>query len=34
MLKVSGEENKTIYSGTKADNVYHPEGGTINRADR
>lgn len=29
MLKVSGEENKTIYSGTKADNVYHPEGGTI-----
>lgn len=29
MLKVTGEENKTIYSGTQSDNVYLPEGGTI-----
>lgn len=29
MLKVTGEDNSTIYSGTQSDNVYHPEGGTI-----
>jgi nitrite reductase (NO-forming) len=29
MLKVTGEDNKTIYSGTQSDNVYHSEGGTI-----
>lgn len=29
ILKVIGEENKTIYSGTQSDNVYLPEGGTI-----
>jgi nitrite reductase (NO-forming) len=29
MLKVSGDENKTIYSGKQTDEVYHPEGGTI-----
>lgn len=29
MLKVTGDENKTIYSGNQSDNVYHPEGGTI-----
>lgn len=29
MLKVTGEENKTIYSGKQSENVYHPEGGTI-----
>ncbi len=27
MLKVSGEENKDIYSGTKQTGIYHPEGG-------
>jgi len=29
MLKVSGEANKTIFSGEKYEGVYHPEGGTI-----
>ncbi|KIX20355.1 membrane protein [Flavobacterium sp. 316] len=29
ILKVTGDENKTIYSGTQSDNVYLPEGGTI-----
>lgn len=29
MLKVSGEENKAIYSGKQFDEVYHPEGGAI-----
>jgi nitrite reductase (NO-forming) len=29
MLKVSGEANKSLYSGFKSENVYHPEGGTI-----
>jgi nitrite reductase (NO-forming) len=29
MLKVSGDENKNIYSGKQTDAVYHPEGGTI-----
>lgn len=29
MLKVTGDENKTIYSGKQTDEVYHPEGGTI-----
>ncbi len=29
MLKVTGEENKTIYSGKLQDGIYHPEGGTI-----
>lgn len=29
MLKVSGEENKDLYSGVKLEKVYHPEGGTI-----
>ncbi len=29
MLKVSGDENKTLYSGKQTDEVYHPEGGTI-----
>lgn len=29
MLKVEGEENKTIYSGTTQEGIYLPEGGTI-----
>lgn len=29
ILQVSGDENKKIYSGTQSDNVYLPEGGTI-----
>ena len=29
MLKVSGEENKQLYSGVKQEGIYHPEGGTI-----
>ncbi len=29
MLKVKGEENKTLYSGVKQEGIYHPEGGTI-----
>jgi nitrite reductase (NO-forming) len=29
MLKVSGEENKVLYSGKQSETVYHPEGGTI-----
>ncbi len=29
MLKVSGEENKKIYSGKQQEGIYHPEGGTI-----
>ncbi|MFZ4797786.1 MAG: copper-containing nitrite reductase [Bacteroidia bacterium] len=29
MLKVTGDENKPIYSGKQTDEVYHPEGGTI-----
>ena len=29
MLKVSGEENKTIYAGVVQEGIYHPEGGTI-----
>lgn len=29
MLKVEGEENKKIYSGTTQDGIYLPEGGTI-----
>lgn len=29
MLNVTGDENKKIYSGTQSDQVYHPEGGTI-----
>jgi nitrite reductase (NO-forming) len=29
MLKVTGDENKSIYSGKQTDEVYHPEGGTI-----
>lgn len=29
MLKVSGEENKVIYSGKQSEEVYHPEGGTL-----
>lgn len=29
MLKVSGEENKIIYSGKQSEEVYHPEGGTL-----
>lgn len=29
MLNVTGEDNKKIYSGTQSDQVYHPEGGTI-----
>lgn len=29
MLKVTGEENKTLYSGVKQEGIYHPEGGTI-----
>lgn len=29
ILNVTGDENKTIYSGKKSDNVYLPEGGTI-----
>jgi nitrite reductase (NO-forming) len=29
MLKVSGEENKKIYSGTTQEGIYLPEGGTI-----
>ena len=29
ILSVTGDENKTIYSGTQSDKVYHPEGGTI-----
>ena len=29
MLKVSGEENKKLYSGKQREGVYNPEGGTI-----
>ena len=29
MLKVTGDENKQIYSGKQQDGIYHPEGGTI-----
>ncbi|MGL3001341.1 copper-containing nitrite reductase [Flavobacterium sp. RSSB_23] len=29
MLKVEGEENKSIYSGTTQEGIYLPEGGTI-----
>ncbi len=29
MLKVSGEENKTLYSGVKQEGIYNPEGGTL-----
>ncbi len=29
MLKVSGEENKRIYSGVVQEGIYNPEGGTI-----
>ncbi|SNZ01452.1 copper-containing nitrite reductase [Flagellimonas pacifica] len=29
MLKVKGEENKTIYSGVVQEGIYHPEGGGI-----
>jgi nitrite reductase (NO-forming) len=29
MLKVVGEENKTIYSGKQVEGIYHPEGSTI-----
>ena len=31
MLKVEGEENKTIYSGKQEDTVYLPEGSAIQR---
>jgi len=29
MLKVTGDENKTVFSGKQSEQVYHPEGGTI-----
>ncbi len=29
MLKVTGEENKQLYSGVKQEGIYQPEGGTI-----
>ena len=29
MLKVTGEEKKSLYSGVKQEGIYHPEGGTI-----
>jgi len=29
MLKVSGEDNKKLYSGVRQEGIYHPEGGTI-----
>ncbi|MBL4706543.1 MAG: nitrite reductase, copper-containing [Flavobacteriales bacterium] len=29
MLKVQGQENNSIYSGTQIEGIYHPEGGTI-----
>lgn len=29
MLKVTGEENKKLYSGTKLEGIYNPEGGAI-----
>ncbi len=29
MLKVKGEENKTLYSGVMQEGIYNPEGGTI-----
>ncbi len=29
MLKVTGDENKKLYSGVKQEGIYHPEGGTI-----
>jgi nitrite reductase (NO-forming) len=29
MLKVTGEENKALYSGVKQEGIYHPEGSTI-----
>ena len=29
MLKVTGEEDKKLYSGVKQEGIYHPEGGTI-----
>lgn len=31
LMKVEGEENKVIYSGKTADNVYLPEGGAIQK---
>ncbi len=31
MLKVQGEENKTVYSGKQQEGIYHPEGGTIQK---
>lgn len=34
MLKVEGDENKTIYSGTVQEGVYLPEGGTIQEASK
>ncbi len=29
MIKVEGEENKTLYSGKQIEGIYNPEGGTI-----
>jgi nitrite reductase (NO-forming) len=29
MLKVTGKENKTLYSGKQIEGIYHPEGGSI-----
>ena len=29
MLKVEGEENKTLYSGKQIEGIYNPEGGSI-----
>jgi nitrite reductase (NO-forming) len=29
MLKVTGEEDKKIYSGKQIEGIYHPEGSTI-----
>jgi nitrite reductase (NO-forming) len=31
MLKVSGDENKKIYSGKIQEGIYHPEGGVIQK---
>lgn len=31
LIKVEGKENKTVYSGKMADNVYLPEGGAIQK---
>lgn len=33
LIKVDGNEDKVVYSGKTADNVYHPEGGAIQKVE-